>query len=188
MASNTLFVDNSINRKSSQAYTMKLFGEVIGWRASKQEIVTTSTTEAELLALSQATKEALFISRLIKELKVKLDNNYIKIECDNKQTIHLVTEEITVIQTKLRHVDIHNHWLRQEVQNRMISVEYTESARMMADGLTKALQNNDFSRFVEQMNLRDIHHLLVKKREMDLQELEMEKLRPEERGLDDLVL
>ena len=45
----------------------------------------------------------------------------------------------------------------------------------MADGLTKALQNNDFSRFVEQMNLRDVRHLLAK-RELDLQELEIEKL------------
>ena len=188
VTSDASFADNSIDRKSSQAYAIKLFGGVIGWRASKQETVTTSTTEAELLMLSQAAKEALFVSRLIKELKVKLDNNHIKIECDNKQTIRLVTEEIAVLQTKLRHVDIHNHWLRQEVQNRMISVEYTESARMMADGLTKALQNNDFSRFVEQMNLRDIHHLLAKKREMDLQELEIENLRPEERGLDDLVL
>jgi hypothetical protein len=34
------------------------------------------------------------------------------------------------------------------------------------------------------MNLRDIHHLLAKKREMDLQELEMEQLRPEECKLD----
>ena len=92
-----------------------------------------------------------------------------------------MTEEIIVLRTKLRYMDIHNHWLRQEVQNRMISVEYTESARMMADGLTKALQNNDFSRFVEHMNLRDVHHLLAKKREQDLKELEMEKLRPEER-------
>jgi hypothetical protein len=58
----------------------------------------------------------------------------------------------------------------------MISVEYTKSARMMVDGLTKALQNNDFLRFVEQMNLRDVRHLLAKKREMDLQELELEKL------------
>ena len=155
---------------------MKLFGGVIGWRANKQETVTTSTTEAELLALSQAAKEALFVSKLIKELKVKLDNSYIHIECDNTQTIRLVTEEIAILQTKLRHVDIHNHWLRQEVQNGMISVEYTKSARMMADGLTKALQNNDFQRFVEQMNLQDIHHLLAKRREMDLQELELEKL------------
>jgi hypothetical protein len=181
VASDASFADNSIDRKSSQAYAMKLFGGVIGWRASKQETVTTSTTEAELLALSQAAKEALFVSRLIKELKIKLDDNHIRIECDNTQTIRLVTEEIAVLQTKLRHVDIHNHWLRQEVQNGMISVEYTESARMMADGLTKALQNNDFSRFVEHMNLRDIRHLLAKKRELDLQELEleMEKLDPE---------
>jgi hypothetical protein len=47
---------------------------------------------------------------------------------------------------------------------------------MMADGLTKALQNNDFSRFLEQMNLRDVQHLLSKKRELDLQELELDKL------------
>ena len=61
----------------------------------------------------------------------------------------------------------------------MIRVEYTESARMMADGLTKALQNNDFSRFVEHMNLKDVHHLLAQKREMDLRELELERLDPE---------
>jgi len=179
VASDASFADNSIDRKSSQAYAMKLFGGVIGWRASKQETVTTSTTEAELLALSQAAKEALFVSRLIKELRIKLDDNHIRIECDNTQTIRLVTEEIAVLQTKLRHVDIHNHWLRQEVQNGMIRVEYTESARMMADGLTKALQNNDFSRFVEHMNLKDVHHLLAQKREIDLQELELEKLGPE---------
>ena len=76
-------------------------------------------------------------------------------------------------------MDIHNHWLRQEVQAGWISVEYTESAQMIADGLTKALTNNSFKRFVEQMNLRDIQHLLAKKREMDLQELDMEKLDPE---------
>ena len=46
------FSDNSIDRKSSQAYAMKLFGGIIGWRANKQSIVTTATTEAELLALS----------------------------------------------------------------------------------------------------------------------------------------
>ena len=50
---------------------------------------------------------------------------------------------------------------------------------MMADGLTKALQNNDFKRFVEYMNLRDVYHLLAKKRELDLQELELENLDPE---------
>jgi len=51
VASNALFVNNSIDQKSSQAYTIKLFGGVISWRASKQETVTTSTMEAKLLVL-----------------------------------------------------------------------------------------------------------------------------------------
>lgn len=56
---------------------MKLFGEIIGWRANKQDTVTTSTTEAELLALAQAAKEAMLISRLIRELGVMLDGQRI---------------------------------------------------------------------------------------------------------------
>ena len=54
---------------------MKLFGGIIGWSANKQDTVTTSTTEAELLSLAQAAKEGLFVLRLIKELRVTLDNS-----------------------------------------------------------------------------------------------------------------
>ena len=49
---------------------------------------------------------------------------------------------------------------------------------MMVDSLTKVLQNNDFLRFVEHMNLRDIHHLLAQRKEIDLQELDLEELIP----------
>src|SRR6266702_8737735 len=55
-ASNASFADNSVDRKSSQGYIMKLFGGPIAWRANKQDTVTTSSTEAELLALSQTAK------------------------------------------------------------------------------------------------------------------------------------
>ena len=82
VASDASFADNTLDRKSSQGYTIKLFGGLIAWRASKQDTVTTSTTEAELLALSQVAKEAIFISRLIKELKIELPDQ-IEIQCDN---------------------------------------------------------------------------------------------------------
>jgi hypothetical protein len=52
-ASDSSFADNTVNRKSSQGYIMILFGGAIGWRANKQDTVTTSSTETELLALSQ---------------------------------------------------------------------------------------------------------------------------------------
>jgi len=167
VASDASFADNSLDRKSSQAYAMKLFGGLIGWRASKQKTVTTSTTEAELLALSQATKESLYVSRLLKELKIELDNQQIVIECDNKQTIRLVTSEISQLQTKLRYIDIHNHWLRQEVIAGRVNVKYTRSAEMIADGLTKALSNVAFEEARRQLGLIDISDRIGEKRKAE---------------------
>jgi len=135
---------------------MKLFNGLVGWRANKQDTVTTSTTEAELLALAQATKEGLFISRLLTELSIRLDQHYTTILCDNKQTIRLVTAEMATLQTKLRHVDIHNHWLRQEVSRGAIQIEYTPSDSMTADGLTKALSFPRHERFLHQIGLTEI--------------------------------
>jgi len=64
---------------------MKLFGGPIAWRANKQGTVTTSSTEAKLLALLQTAKEAIFISRLFKAMTLHLNEPLI-INCDNTLT------------------------------------------------------------------------------------------------------
>jgi len=171
VASDASFADNTLDRKSSQGYIIKLFGGLIAWRANKQETVTTSTTEAELLALSQVAKEALFTSRLLKELKITPSNHNITINCDNQQTIRLVTREIAKLQTKLRHVDIHNHWLRQEVSRGSITVEYQKSEDMAADGLTKALPAVKWNRFLDKLGLIWISEKITDT-EVDLLDLE----------------
>lgn len=38
--------------------------------------------------------------------------------CDNAQTVDLLNKARPLLATKLRHVDIHQHWLRQGVQIR----------------------------------------------------------------------
>jgi hypothetical protein len=178
VASDASFADNSLDRKSSQAYTMSLFGGIIGWQANKQDTVTTSTTEAELLALSQAAKEGQYIMRLLKELSVTLDDHKIYIECDNQQTIRLVTTEIARLQTKLRHVDIHNHWLRQEVQKGRIDVRYTPTKEMIANGLTKALSKSEFKVFLEQVGIFEITEIL-KERVEPLNEVKLDDINDE---------
>lgn len=168
VASDASFADNSLDRKSSQAYIMKLFGGVVGWRANKQTTVTLSTTEAELLALSQAAKEGIFISRLLQELGVTVPkSSKVIIQCDNQQTIKLVNKELGQLHTRLRHVDIHNHWLRQEAENGTIAVEYTPTTNMLADGLTKALNNLAFRDFVQQLGLIDVSEQLVNIKELE---------------------
>jgi hypothetical protein len=94
------------------------------------------------LALSQVAKEAMFTSCLLEKLYIQLPSNTITIYCNNMQTIWLVTKEISKLQTKLRHVDIYNHWLRQEILRGKINVEYVQSAEMIADGFTKVLPEN----------------------------------------------
>jgi hypothetical protein len=85
---------------------MTLFGGSIAWRANMQDTVTTSSTEAELLALAQTAKEAIFISRLLRALGLRIPEP-LTIQCDNRQTIRLITEESAKLTTKLRQVDIY---------------------------------------------------------------------------------
>ena len=160
IATDASFADNTLDRKSSQGYAIKLFGGLIAWKANKQDTVTTSSTEAELLGLSQTAKEALYIGRLLSELKVSLDDNILRIKCDNQQTIRLLHSELAVLNTRLRHVDIHNHWLRQEVAREHITIEYVPSKDNMADGFTKPLQNVAFRSFVRMLGLTDIRERL----------------------------
>ena len=54
-ASDAAYGDH-FDRKSSEGYICKLYGGPVDWRAAKQKTVSTSTTEAELLALSEARK------------------------------------------------------------------------------------------------------------------------------------
>ncbi|RMZ79296.1 hypothetical protein DV736_g6685, partial [Chaetothyriales sp. CBS 134916] len=141
------FADDTTDRKSSQGYLMTLYGGPIAWKAGKQATVTTSSTEAELLALTAVSKEAVATIRLFAEMRY-IPGDKLRIRCDNRQTIRLVNSELPRLQTALRHVDIHSNWARQEVQNGTFTVEYLPTAEMPADGLTKALPKVKFRRFV----------------------------------------
>ncbi len=165
-ASDASFADNTMDRKSSQGYIMLLFGGPIAWKANKQNTVTTSSTEAELLALSQTAKEAIFVSRLLKALMLELDKPLV-IECDNTQTLRLVTEESMKLATKLRHVDIHNHWLRQEHAEKRVLFQWTATKNMMADGLTKALPRQRHEEFIRLIRLDDITERLQQEKKME---------------------
>ena len=92
------------------------------------------------------------MSRILKALTLRLDDPS-TIHCDNKQTLRLITEETAKLVTKLRHVDIHNHWLRQEVKNKRVTTHWVPTKDMMADGLTKSLGHQKHVHFVAMIGL-----------------------------------
>lgn len=155
VASDASFADDVATRLSTQGFIMKLFNGPIVWQSAKQKTVTTSTTEAELLALSNTARETVAICRLFSQMDFKPDERA-AIACDNMQTIGLILKERPELTTRLRHVDIHHFWLRQAHRQGLIEVEWKATADMIADGLTKALGPQKHLNFIKQLGLRNI--------------------------------
>jgi predicted DNA-binding protein (UPF0251 family) len=130
-------------RRSSEGYITKLFGGPIAWRSTRQTSVVTSTTHAELKSLSAAVREQIALNRLMDELDLRLDEEII-VFCDNLQTIRLMTADSFKLQSALKHVDIHRHWLREEVARGRIQIDWVPTSDMLADGFTKNLTGEKF--------------------------------------------
>jgi len=154
-SSDASYGDDVATRKSTEGYLFFLFGGPIDWRCTKQKTVTKSTTEAELLALSHTASELYWWQRLFQQMALNLNQDYL-IHCDNLQTVRLMLQDSPKLITKLRHVDIHNHWLRQEVQQERLKIEWICTADMKADGFTKILPRQKHEHFVRQLNLTDV--------------------------------
>jgi hypothetical protein len=154
-ASDASFADDPSTRASSDGYLFKLFGMPIDWKATKQQSVTKSTTEAELYALSRAASELLWWNNLFDQLNFKTGITPV-IYCDNQQTVGIVTKASERLQTKLKHVNIHQLWLRQAVERGEIHIQWTSTAKMPADGFTKALPKQKHIEFTCQLGLEDI--------------------------------
>jgi hypothetical protein len=154
-ASDASFTGEPETRRSSQGYLFKLYGMPIDWKATVQRTVTRSTTEAELLALPQAGTE-------IEERKqffnhIRFNSEVVpSLWCDNQQTVSLAIKESEKLQTKLKHVDIHQNWVRQEVTNGQLCVEWKPTSAMPADGLKKILPRQKHTEFLRQLGLSDV--------------------------------
>jgi len=76
------------------------------------------------------------------------------------QTIWLLTKSDVEFNTKLWYIDIHHHWLCQEVQEGKIKIDWMPTSSMPADGLTKALPHQKHKAFIKQLNHVEIKDLI----------------------------
>jgi hypothetical protein len=160
VASDASFADDKTTRRSTQGYLISLYHGPIDWASQRQKTVTTSTTEAELLALSMIGRQTMALWRLFKQ--IEFDPAQLpEIFCDNKQTVGLIQKASPQFTSRLKHVDIHSHWLRQEYRDNKFLISWIPTAEMPADGFTKALSRDKHADFVKQLGMRDLtNHLL----------------------------
>jgi hypothetical protein len=136
-----------------------LFDDMIDWAVKKQFIVSIFIIEAKLLSMLHADKKFIWWIHFFQKLKFD-SNQKIMIYNDNLQTIRFLISEILKIETKLRHVDIAQCWLRQSVQNDYFSMNYLFIAKTITNELTKILSSQKHREFINQLKLVDAEFLI----------------------------
>jgi hypothetical protein len=161
-ASDVAFADDELIRKSSNNYFFKLYDDSIDWRAIKQVTMTTFSIETKLLILSRIAKKTIWWRRFFESIQYD-SMKKLHIRCDNRHVLRVLKKEMLKLDTKLKHVDIHRHWLRQEIQTNRISVSWCSTAEMSADDFIKMLFRQKHKEFLRQFHLIDITYLINQK-------------------------
>ena len=111
------------------------------------------TCEAEYIGQTNATKEAIWLRRLLNEIRPETANEpqATIIYCDNQGAIALAKNPQFHARTK--HIDIQHHFVREKINEGAVQLEYIETEGQVADGLTKALDKIRFERFRKAIGL-----------------------------------
>ena len=109
------------DRHSTTGSLIMMSGAAIDWISKKQPVVALSTTEAEYVALSAATQEAVWLSRLLTDIKAP-PKAPILIKEDNQGTIAVARNPVSHNRTK--HIDIKFHYVREALEDGIIDLTY----------------------------------------------------------------
>ena len=128
---------------------------MVSWQYKKQVAVSIPTCEAEYMALTEATKEAIYLYYTIKAieqyLKVGIPANIPVIYEDNDAALKLANNP--EFHKKSKHIDIRYHFIRNMVIDNKIKLLYISTKEQLADPLTKALPYTILSPWLNKINL-----------------------------------
>ena len=144
------FAGDPGDRKSTSGYVFILGGAVISWKAKKQSLVSLSSTEAEYIGYSEATREAIWLRRLYHEI-TQIRPAPQLLRCDIQGAIKL--GENPKFHERTKHIDIKYHFVRDSIHQRLIELSYIPTTDMVADIMTKALPRDAHHRHVRNLSL-----------------------------------
>ncbi|XP_075164053.1 uncharacterized protein LOC142236702 [Haematobia irritans] len=118
------WAQNLIDRKSLSGYVFKFNGGCVSWSCHKQQSVSLSSTEAEYIALAEATQEAIWLRRLLTDFGIQIETPTEIFE-DNQSCIKLVENEKFSRRTK--HVDTKYHFIRDSKMKNCLNKLFTKT-------------------------------------------------------------
>ena len=128
-------------RHSTSGWQFSYSQAVVSWGSKKQTSVALSSCEAEIMAASEAAKEAIFLGRFLTELGHG-SSDPIQMGMDNQAAIAISYNPEMHARTK--HIDRRHFFVRECVENMQLRVPFVKTVDNLADFFTKPLPKTQF--------------------------------------------
>ena len=135
---------------STSGYVFSFGSGCFSWSSKKQDVVAQSTAEAEYVAAAGAVNQALWLRKLLEDLKHTQEEGT-EIYVDNQAAIAISNNPVFHGRTK--HFKIKFYFLREVQKSKEISLIYCRSDDQLADIMTKALSKKKFEDFRMKMRV-----------------------------------
>ena len=145
---------NISDRKSTSGYFTFVGGNLVTWRSKKQKVVALSSAEAEFRGMAKGLCELLWLRRLLAEIGFA-PSSEMNLFCDNKAAIDISHNPIQHDRTK--HVEVDRHFIKHNLEEKIIRFPFVKSEDQLADILTKAVSTRNFYDSLDKLGIRDIY-------------------------------
>ena len=147
------FGNKNEGRKSVTGYVSMMAGACISSRSVKQDNVTISTSEAELVAASEGARESAWLWYLLEELGFP-QKEPVRLWYDNTAAIAVIKNPANHKANK--HIEIRHLYTRALHEKGQLDVQYCSTHDMIADIFTKALPTKQFSKLRNMLGVKEI--------------------------------
>ncbi|KAI4364918.1 hypothetical protein MLD38_020949 [Melastoma candidum] len=143
------FAGSKVDRKSTSGTCQLMGNMLISWFSKKQTSVALSTAEAEYIAVACCCAQLLWMKQQLEDYGHSFTK--IPIKCDNTSAISLAKNP--VYHSRSKHIELIHHFLRDNVQQGSVSVEYINTEYQLADIFTKPLDKEKFFFFRSELGI-----------------------------------
>lgn len=126
------------------------WSSLITWHSTKQKVISRSTAEAELRAITDTTCEISWLNLLLTELQIP-QTLPVVIHSDNQDALDIASDP--VFHPKTKHFALDCHFVRQQVQSMLIHPRYLPSSSQLVDIFTKCLGHHAHWHLLSRLNV-----------------------------------
>nr|GEU55312.1 retrovirus-related Pol polyprotein from transposon TNT 1-94 [Tanacetum cinerariifolium] len=134
-------------RKSTSGGIQLLGDKLVSWMSKKQDCIVMSSAEAEYVTLSASCAQVMWMRTQLKDYGF----NYKKIRfyCASQSAIVISCDPVQHSRTK--HIHTRYHFIKEQVENRIIELYFVITEYQLVDMFTKALPKDRFKYLVRRI-------------------------------------